>query len=144
MSSLSPRLVLALNAGSSSLKASVLNASVLDSPNHEEGRWVTCLAERLGTDQAHVHVTIHPHFPTTTTDTTTKTHEFAEANYTQADALKYLMQVLEKEDVMQHVVAVGHRVVHGGTDFTESLIVPNENVLAHLDAVSHLAPLYVS
>jgi acetate kinase len=108
------------------------------------------LAERLGTDHAHVHVTIHPHFPTSATNvasSTDKTHDFTKAGYTQEDALQYVLQVLEDENVLQHVVAIGHRVVHGGTEFTSSVLVPNSsadsNVLEQLESVSHLAPLYV-
>ncbi len=44
-------------------------------------------------------------------------------------------------DNMSSVVAVGHRMVHGGETFTKSVIV-NDEVLADLESVSDLAPLH--
>lgn len=40
-----------------------------------------------------------------------------------------------------HVVAVGHRVVHGGSDFTGPALV-DDDVIARIDALAPLAPLH--
>lgn len=54
-----------------------------------------------------------------------------------ADAIK---EVLSKVDV-KTIAAVGHRVVHGGELFKQSVIVTDQ-VLADLEKISYLAPLH--
>jgi acetate kinase len=54
--------------------------------------------------------------------------------------IQTIMQVLEPA-LAQRLKAVGHRVVHGGEAFQQSVIINNE-VLAQLQACSHLAPLH--
>ena len=39
------------------------------------------------------------------------------------------------------VTAIGHRIVHGGTDFRQSIPLTSE-ILAKIDSISHLAPLH--
>ncbi|MGE4518294.1 MAG: acetate kinase [Desulfobacteraceae bacterium] len=42
---------------------------------------------------------------------------------------------------MDEIAAVGHRVVHGGEKFTQSVLI-TDDVINHISAVSHLAPLH--
>ena len=39
------------------------------------------------------------------------------------------------------VTAIGHRIVHGGKHFRQSILLTSE-VLSEIDSISHLAPLH--
>jgi len=54
------------------------------------------------------------------------------------EALKYALREIGS---LVNIVAVGHRVVHGGTEFTEPTIVTND-VLEKLEKYNELAPLH--
>ena len=120
----SQKLVLALNAGSSSLKASVIGG---------EETIVSFLAERLTTPEA----TIHIHH-------TGKSKEQLEREngdiYDHATALSRIIAYIESIGMLNDLVGVGHRVVHGGTIFSDSAIITNKT-LEQIKSVSHLAPL---
>jgi acetate kinase len=100
--------ILVLNAGSSTLKA-----SIIDHPRHE------------------------PVFATTLSwgaDATRATG--------RTDDLERLLEQLVVEGVpIGSIDAVGHRVVHGGSRFTQPVVV-DDDVLAALDEVGALAPLH--
>jgi acetate kinase len=58
-----------------------------------------------------------------------------------AEALTKIIDYLgTKENMLADLVAVGHRVVHGGTIFPESAVI-HDKELAELASISHLAPL---
>jgi len=120
----SQKLVLALNAGSSSLKASVIR---------DEETILSFLAERLTTPQA----TIHIHH-------TGKPKEQLEREnnevYDHATALSRIISYIESLGMLNDLLAVGHRVVHGGTIFSDSAII-TITTLEQIKSVSHLAPL---
>ena len=115
-------LVLALNAGSSSVKASVLQGDA-----HRN----TCLAEKLGSPDAVLHMNFGDDDENPTTEEPNMNHE---------QAMKKIIKELEKVGLLQEIVAVGHRVVHGGTIFDNSVLI-DDSVLHDIDCVSHLAPL---
>ena len=63
-----------------------------------------------------------------------------------AEALKYLVEALLDKDHgclnnMDEIEAIGHRVVHGGAYFSESVLL-TEEVLAKLELCRDLAPLH--
>ena len=63
-----------------------------------------------------------------------------------AEALKYLVEALLDKDHgclnnMNEIEAIGHRVVHGGAYFSESVLL-TEEVLAKLELCRDLAPLH--
>jgi len=58
-----------------------------------------------------------------------------------ATAIGAILDWLEESHSGQRVVAVGHRVVHGGVDFAAPIVV-DENVLAKLRQLIPLAPLH--
>lgn len=117
--------ILILNAGSSSLKFSVFSADTLKAT-------LTGQIEGIGS---------LPHF---------KVKEFDELivdEYWQSselnnhdDALKQLLSFLN-EHLYQRLIAVGHRVVHGGMDYSKPVLI-NETVLDKLDSLISLAPLH--
>jgi acetate kinase len=107
----SERRVLVLNAGSSSLKHQLRTAS---------GRVLSSGAvERIGEDGQDDAVPDH------------------------AAALQRVLARVEQDDpgAMERVAVVGHRVVHGGTRFTEATVV-DDAVETGIEELSALAPLH--
>ena len=51
-----------------------------------------------------------------------------------------IREILNKVDLSE-IKAIGHRVVHGGENFTQSVVV-NDEVLAEMDRIEFLAPLH--
>ncbi len=63
-----------------------------------------------------------------------------------AEAMELVFRTLVSEDVgvleqLSEIGAVGHRVVHGGEEFTGSVVI-DENVIASIEKFSDLAPLH--
>lgn len=119
-SSLPKKYILALNAGSSSLKASLMEQDALEVSPKE------FLAERLNTPRSVIHLPSN--------------QSLAEANLNHERALEHILAYLQGEQLLDHLVAVGHRVVHGGIAFTSSVVVKEEE-LQRIKNISHLAPL---
>jgi acetate kinase len=112
--------VLVINSGSSSLKFSLIDG------NREEVL-VQGLAEALGSADAVLHVA-RP-------DQAKETRAIPGAHHSQAMAA--VLEVIEEF----HIAAVGHRVVHGGEAFSESVLIERET-LAAIRACVPLAPLH--
>ena len=110
--------VLALNAGSSSLKASLLEGD----SNHV----AHFLGERLNTKEGVLHLPEG------------KTVELENMSHEQA--LENILNYLKEKSLLDNLVAIGHRVVHGGTTFTSSAVVGDKE-LQQIKEISHLAPL---
>ena len=64
---------------------------------------------------------------------------------THTEAVRWMMQMLEESSRLEgrplHVDAVGHRVVHGGEQFREPVVI-NDDVVAALDRLTEFAPLH--
>ena len=112
--------VLVINSGSSSLKFSLIDG------NREEVL-VQGLAEALGSADAALHVA-RP-------DQAKETRAIPGAHHSQAMAA--VLEVIEEF----HIAAVGHRVVHGGEAFSESVLIERKT-LAAIRACVPLAPLH--
>ena len=56
-------------------------------------------------------------------------------------ALRSLNDLLNSRSSIPHIQAIAHRVVHGGRDFSASVLV-TDDVLARLDRLNSLAPLH--
>jgi len=111
--------ILVLNAGSSSLKCARIEA--------RSGRVLeSALAERLGDTSARITLRL---------DAQVERDEVAGLDHAQA-----LRRVLERFDTTR-VLAVGHRVVHGGEAFRASTLV-DDAVLEQIESLSSLAPLH--
>jgi acetate kinase len=119
-------IILAINAGSSSLKF-----QLLDMPTEV----VTAKGqiERIGlTDST---FSIKSDLGKTETVQDIKDH---------AEAVNLLLDMLIKEGIVKsfdEIDGVGHRVVHGGEVFSDSVLITDE-VLEELETLSHLAPLH--
>jgi acetate kinase len=118
-----PPYILILNAGTSSLKVALMSG---------DERVGTFLAERLGTDEAVLHFKIVNENELTRSS----------PNMDHTEALHHILHFMKKRDssMVEEIVATGHRVVHGGTIFRDSVLIDDE-VVQQIEAVSHLAPL---
>jgi acetate kinase len=120
--------VLVINAGSSSVKY-----YLYDMPQAEVlGRGSI---ERIGEDNSEL-----THFDGDQTHTE-QTHVGS-----VADAMELILETLVREDVgviesLSEIGGVGHRVVHGGEEFTGSVIIDNE-VITSIEKFADLAPLH--
>lgn len=112
--------ILVLNCGSSSIKYALISEN---GENRIEG-----LAESLGNPDARIK------------------HKDLDGNKTEvqiggghhSDALKVILGDLIKEYTP---IAIGHRVVHGGSQFTKATKI-NDEVLTHIEELASLAPLH--
>ncbi|GLS90976.1 acetate kinase [Psychromonas marina] len=123
---MSNKLVLVLNCGSSSLKFAVINAN-----NGDEV--ISGLAECFNLPDARMKWKIAgekgaTHLP---------------ANSAHKEAISYIVEeIIKKEEgLAEQFVAVGHRVVHGGEQFTKSVVITPE-VCKGINECASLAPLH--
>ena len=114
--------VVVVNCGSSSVKLAVVDPATGE-------RSLSCLGERLGTDDAVVH------FRTAQGERT-----ITPAASTHRGALAHVLQRLLDMD-LPPLLGVGHRVVQGGKRFRSSVRV-DEHVLRDISDLSALAPLH--
>jgi len=122
---MSPNPVLVVNAGSSSLKYSVLDAE--SGETAAEG-----IVERIGGPGRLRH----------TIDGKTSEQEVTCRDHAEAlDAARQALREYGPDLAGLGLVAVGHRVVHGGPAFTEPVLVDDE-VLAAVEDLVPLAPLH--
>lgn len=114
---------LVLNCGSSSLKFAVLQPLTGDCA-------IQGLAERLGSDQASISYQVNE----------TK-HKILLTQGDHQGAISAVIELLKEQALLESIKGVGHRVVHGGEAFSESLLINADN-LKQLKTLSHLAPLH--
>jgi acetate kinase len=116
--------VLVVNCGSSSVKLALYPTFGVASGSIRPS--VTALAERLGSDNASL---------TISGDIQFSTNE-------QLDHKQALTLFLDKaKDHLNNLKGIGHRVVHGGEVFHESVLL-DADTLASLNEISPLAPLH--
>lgn len=118
--------VIAINAGSSSLKF-----QLFDMPSEEV--ITKGLVERIGLKDSVFVISVNDEKITETLDI--PNHEVA---------VKLLLEKLLNYKIIasyDEIDGVGHRVVHGGEIFTDSVLITDE-VLAQIEALSDLAPLH--
>ncbi|MHC4119820.1 MAG: acetate/propionate family kinase [Planctomycetota bacterium] len=120
--------VLVINAGSSSVKYHLYDMPGAEVLAHGS-------IERIGENHSQL------------------THFFADKSYTEQthlenveDAMELMLDTLVRDDVgviasLSEIGGVGHRVVHGGEEFTGSVVV-DEEVIASIEKFADLAPLH--
>jgi acetate kinase len=117
-------LVLVLNCGSSSIKFAIINPE--NGVNICSGN-----AQAIGSKDAEMKWQANG---------AKQQQKFADANY--QEVLNFIFQLIAKEpDWNKKLVAVGHRVVHGGEKFKESVLI-TEQVLGAIKDCQALAPLH--
>jgi acetate kinase len=120
--------ILVVNCGSSSIKY-----QLFEMPHREVlGKG---MVERIGEPGSALSHTSHGH--TERRPTEVATHE---------QGLELVLRALTEGpgkllDRIDEIEAVGHRVVHGADEFTGSVLI-NDQVLATIERVAHLAPLH--
>ena len=125
--------ILALNAGSSSIKFSLFDTS--------NGKDTFTLLYQGGVDG----IGSEPHFLVQDitgqrlVDEQLKTKATAMPGH--KEALEVLLDWIEHHETGQTLIAVGHRVVHGGTLFSAPVLV-NSQVINQLESLVPLAPLH--
>lgn len=122
-------LVLVVNAGSSSLKYQLIDME-------NESVIAKGIAERIGSDGS---ILKHE-----TTDKEKFVNESPMENHQDAMRLVFAALTDAKTGAIKdtsEIGAIGHRVVHGGESFSESVII-TEEVIKTIDRLSELAPLH--
>lgn len=118
--------ILSINAGSSSLKFQLIQMP-------EEEVSAIGIIERIGLKDSIFHM-----------EANGKDFKQIEEIDTHAFAVKKLLDALIESGVItsfNEIDAIGHRVVHGGEQFSDSVLI-TEEVIAQIEKVSELAPLH--
>ena len=120
--------ILVINCGSSSLKYQLIDME-------NEGVLAQGLVERIGIEGSIL-----------TQKVNGEKYIVKEPMESHKDAIRLVLEALvdEKHGViknMNEISAVGHRVVHGGEKYSESVLV-NDEVMAYLEECVKLAPLH--
>lgn len=118
--------IIAINAGSSSLKF-----QLFEMPSEEV--ITKGLIERIGLDNAVFNISVNGEKMKEVTDI--PNHEVA---------VKILLDKLTNLGIIQsldEIEGIGHRVVHGGEAFNDSVLITDE-VIVKIDELSELAPLH--
>ena len=123
---------LAINCGSSTLKFQLFELQPEEKGYGQEKRLARGLVEEIGT-RGSLDFTIEDH----------ESLKKATAISDHGQATRRVLAWLESSGLLKHggTLAVGHRVVHGGSRFTEATLIEDQ-VLEAIEAVSELAPLH--
>ncbi|MFP4172583.1 MAG: acetate/propionate family kinase [Candidatus Hydrogenedentota bacterium] len=131
--------VLVLNSGSSSIKFKLFEA--------DEGQEVCAngIAERIGLEGASIQYCFRGKTNGEYTDCITRNPENVDVP-DHRTAIEWICQILlgEQSEVLgktAELVAIGHRVVHGGEHFSEAVVV-DDNVIEGIRDCARLAPLH--
>lgn len=124
-------LVLVVNAGSSSLKCQLIQS-------YGKQCLMKALAERIGTENAAMHVSFSPAFE--------KQGVTVPESASVPECLNILLDMLNDDPAspiasIDEIEAIGNRIVAGGEYFTESVLIGPEE-LEKIDECSLLAPLH--
>lgn len=116
--------ILALNVGSSSLKFCVAKAA-------GEAPLLSGVADRVGSD--HAGLTVVP------AQGTKRTTQLGTCDH--SGALSSIAEIIAVELPGKEVAGIGHRIVHGGQDYTLPVVITSD-VLEDLEHLAVLAPLH--
>lgn len=122
----SSNIVLVLNCGSSSLKF-----AIIDSVNGDE--YLSGLAECFNLPDARIKWKLDGE----------KSQADLGAGAAHTEALKFIVEQIlpKKPELLTSLNAIGHRVVHGGEKYTQSVII-DDKVLKGIEDVAEFAPLH--
>ncbi len=116
--------ILVVNCGSSSLKFAVL-------ANAGQQTLVEGIAERLGSDESLISIKYQG-----------EKSQSPLIEGTHKEAVTVIKQWLDQHpDILQGLVGIGHRVVHGGETFASSIII-DEYVINGIEECAKFAPLH--
>lgn len=133
------KLILAINAGSSSVKVAVFTAE----KDHDPKPIAEAQVTGLTSDEAHLKYTCFGDKASVKNESTPRDDEVSD----HAAAFKLILKALTQEPELHATLPspssiglVVHRVVHGG-DYTEPKVI-DPKVLDHIQSLSDLAPLH--
>jgi len=118
--------ILVINCGSSSVKFSLIRP-------HTGQSILSGLAECLLTPEASIKIKY--------IDKDEKQVTSLNAPYDHQTALSVLVEKLIEHNLVSDIVAVGHRVVHGGEEYAQPVLI-DEKVKQTIDQLAKLAPLH--
>ena len=118
------KLILVLNCGSSSLKGAVLNSENGDV-------LLSCLGEKLNLADAYITFKVNGQKERVDLSTT--------PNHT--GAVGAMLEKLKAMGLESQIGAIGHRVVSGGEEYSESVLI-DDSVMAAIEKCIPLAPLH--
>ncbi|SQH77344.1 acetate kinase A and propionate kinase 2 [Shewanella benthica] len=123
---MSNKLVLVLNCGSSSLKFSVIDASTGDDQ-------ISGLAECFGLEDSRIKWKVNGEKQTASLGAFTA----------HSEAVEYIVNNIlsAHPQIAEQILTIGHRVVHGGEKYTQSVII-DETVLQGIEDSAIFAPLH--
>lgn len=122
--------ILVINCGSSSVKFSLIQPETGHS-------LLSGLAECLTTPQASIKI---KHKLTPSENEQSETSPLAQP-YDHQQALTTLVSKLRSLNLVENIIAVGHRVVHGGENYAQPVLI-NDDVKATIKQLAKLAPLH--
>ncbi|MEJ2763604.1 acetate/propionate family kinase [Photobacterium sp. MCCC 1A19761] len=122
---MSNSLVLVINSGSSSLKFALIDTVTGEAT-------LSGLGECFGLPEANVSWKINGEKQEVKLEATGNHHQ---------QAVDRIVALLDELGIKQDIVAIGHRVVHGGEKFTQTVKV-DDTVLEEIEKLSDLAPLH--
>lgn len=118
------KLILVLNCGSSSLKGAVLNS--------ENGNvLLSCLGEKLNLADAYITFKVNGQ----------KERVDLSATPNHTGAVGAMLEKLKAMGLDSQIGAIGHRVVSGGEEYSESVLI-DDSVMAAIEKCIPLAPLH--
>lgn len=127
--------VLVINSGSSSLKLQVVDTSL---PS-EDSALATVLVERIGQPQGRLRLR---RSAASGHETLQRTAEGSYADHSEAlAAVLDLAEEMQVHPAQVGVEAIGHRLVHGGTEFSDPVLL-TEEIEQVVEDLSVLAPLH--
>ena len=128
-------LILVLNCGSSSLKYQLIETNAEQIASHADQTLAHGAVERIGFEDA---VSTYQEGGGEKETKTASILRHKDAIQLAFDHLTVPGGAIED---IKKIEAVGHRIVHGGERFTESVLI-DDNVLREIERVSDLAPLH--
>ncbi len=121
--------ILVINAGSSSLKFTLFEKQGQDLTDVTSGQ-----VAGIGS---------HPRFKATDSQGQKQSHDWGKGNkdFRHAECLTFILDWLGENFQNIKIIAAGHRVVHGGPDFTAPVRITDES-LQQIENLTPLAPLH--
>jgi len=124
---MSNNLVLILNCGSSSVKFSILNP--ITNKKYLYGQSFLSFCSELNIEWNINNV---------------KYNKIFKRKQINSDIISYILQKIllkQPQSILSQIIGIGHRVVHGGSILTKSVII-NKKVISDIKDVSYLSPLH--
>ena len=119
------KIVLVINCGSSSVKFAAIDIN-------SENLLISGIAEKINSKGTFIKYKIN-----------SDKHNIEQPNASHEDIIDFIVNsILKKESsILDDIIAVGHRVVHGGEFFSDSVII-NDTVIEKIEESIGLAPLH--